>query len=127
MFFTKFNHVLGQATKELTSALKETPEYKEFIKSRDDFNNDEEANKLLSDFQNTQQTYEIFDQGVFSGADNQKGRLRELQRRVQQNRKISNLITSQQELENFLAEFVKDISQKINFPFTPPQRSGGGC
>lgn len=127
MFFTKPNHILEQAIKELISALRETPESKELLKSQDEFDKDEHAKKLLSDFQNFQQTYSIFQQGGFPGVKDQKNKLQGLQREVQKNQKIINLITAQQNFQNNLSEFVNEISQKINFPFTPPQRSGGGC
>lgn len=121
------NHILEQKTKEFIKTLTETPEFKAFVKAQDDFNKDEKAKKLLVDFQNTQQTCAVFRQGGFPGVEDQEKRLRELQHRLQQNQKISDLIKSQRDLQLLISGLVNQISQGINFPFVPPQGTGGCC
>lgn len=124
---TKHNHILEQKTKEFIKILTETQEFKAFIKVQDDFNKDEKAKKLLTDFQSTQQTYAVFRQGGFPGVEDQEKRLRELQHRLQQNPKIKNLIESQRNLQLLISGLVNQISQGINFPFVPPQSTGSCC
>lgn len=126
MFTPQHNHILELKTKEFIQILTDTPEFKAFVKAQDDFNGDEKAKKLLTDFQDTQQTFAVFRQGGFPGVVDQEKRLRELQNRLQQNQKISDLIKSQRDLQLLISDLVNQISQGINFPFTPPQ-SGGGC
>jgi len=126
MIFAKHNHILEEKTKDFIQALTDSPEYLSLKKAREEFESDKDAKKLLSDFQETQQTYAVFRQGGFSGAADQEKKLRELQHRLQQNQKINNLITSQQEFQIFVSDIVNEISQKINFPFAP-QQTGGGC
>ena len=123
---TKHNHALEEKIKDFTQALIDSSEYQSFQKAQEEFDTDTEAKTLLSDFQNTQQTYSVFRQGGFPGTDDQEKKLRELQKRLQQNKKINNLIRSQRDLQTFIAGIVDDISRGINFPLVPPQ-SGGGC
>lgn len=125
MIFTKHNHILEEKIKDFTQALTDSPEYQSLKKAREEFEKDKEAKDLLSDFQNTQQTYAVFRQGGFPGVADQEKRLRELQHRLRQNKKINNLITSQREFQIFVSEIINNISQKINFPFAP--QTGGGC
>lgn len=124
--FTKHNHILEEKTKDFIQALADSPEYQSFKKAREEFESDKDAKKLLTDFQETQQTYAVFRQGGFLGVADQEKKLRELQHRLQQNKKINNLITSQREFQIFVSDIVNEISQKINFPFAP-QQTGGGC
>lgn len=126
MVSTNGNHVLDEKTKNFVQALTDSREYQSFQKAQTEFDSDADAKKLLSDFQSTQQTYSVFQQGGFPGTDDQEKKLRELQRRLQQNRKINNLITSQRDLQMLIGDIVNDISQGINFPLIP-QQSGGGC
>lgn len=126
MIFTKHNHILEEKTKDFIQALQDSPEFQSLKKAREEFEKDKEAKDLLSDFQNTQQTYAVFRQGGFPEAADQEKKLRELQYKLQQNKKINNLITSQRKFQIFVSEIVNDISQKINFPFAP-QQTGGGC
>lgn len=126
MIFTKQNHILEEKTKDFIQALTDSPEHQSLKKAREEFESDKDAKKLLTDFQETQQTYAIFRQGGFPGVADQEKRLRELQRRLQQNQKINNLITSQREFQIFVSDIVNEISLRINFPFAP-QQTGGGC
>jgi len=124
---TKNNHILDEKIKGFIQALTDSPEYQSFQKAQEEFNADEKATKLFSDFQNAQQTYSVFRQGGFPGVEDQKNKLGQLQRRMQQNKKINNLLISQRDLQILIADIVNDISQAINFPLVPPQSSGGCC
>lgn len=125
--FTKRNHVLEEKTEDFIQALIDSPEYQSLKKAREEFEKDKEAKDLLSDFQNTQQTYAIFRQNGFSGTRELENKLRQLQHRLRQNQKINNLLKSQQEFQSLIGELIQGISRKINFPFSPPQTGGGCC
>lgn len=127
MMFTKHNHVLEEKTEDFIQALTDSPEYQSLKKAREEFEKDKEAKDLLSDFQNTQQTYAVFRQNGFSGTGELENKLGQLQHKLRQNQKINNLLRSQQVLQSLIGELTQGISRKINFPFSPPPTSGGCC
>lgn len=127
MIFNKHNHILEEKTKDFIQVLTDSPEYQSFKKAQDEFESDKDAKSLLSDFQNTQQTYVVFRQNGFSGTTELESKLRQLQHRLRQNQKINTLIRSQQELQALIADLVQKISREINFPFSSPQTGGGCC
>ncbi len=127
MTSAKKTNVLEKKTKDFIQALTNSPEYQALDKARKEFESDEDAKKLMSDFQETQRTSAIFNQGNFSGAANQKKKLRELQHRLKQNQKINNLIRSQRVFQVLISNLVQNISREIDFPFSPPQTGGGCC
>jgi len=122
MFITQ-NHVLEQKTRDFIEALVETPEYQAFKKAQENFDSDNEAKQLVDDFNNTQQTYAVFRQGDFPGIEEQKGRLDQLQVKLQQNPKISELLESESNLQALVSELASHISQEIGVPFNQPQAS----
>jgi cell fate (sporulation/competence/biofilm development) regulator YlbF (YheA/YmcA/DUF963 family) len=122
MFVTQ-NHVLEQKTSDFIKALIETPEYQAFKKAQDNFDGDSEAKQLVDDFNNAQQTYAVFRQGDFPGIEEQKGRLDQLQDKLQQNAKISELMESEKNLQDLVSELASHISEEIGVPFNQPQSS----
>lgn len=112
-------------TKDYIKALLETEEITTYSKAVKDFKSDTDAQKLLTDFQEAQQTYAIFRQGGFDGFKEQEEKVRELQGLVQNNHKIQTLIKAQNTVQNLVGDLAGEISQAINFPFAQPQR--GGC
>ena len=117
------NHVLEQKTSDFIKALIETPEYQAFKKAQDNFDGDSEAKQLVDDFNNAQQTYAVFRQGDFPGIEEQKGRLDQLQDKLQQNAKISELMESEKNLQDLVSELASHISEEIGVPFNQPQSS----
>ncbi len=126
MILSKKDKLFDEKMKDFVKVLKESSEYEALSKAREDFESDEEAKKLLSDFQQAQQTYAIFKQGGFPGVEEEERKLRDLQNRLQGNTKINKLIATQQDLQVFITGVINGISQSINFPFTP-QQTGGCC
>lgn len=126
MILNKKDKLFDEKMKDFVQVLKESPEYISLNKAREDFESDEDAKKLLSDFQQTQQTYSVFKQGGFPGVEEEERKLRDLQNKLQGNTKINNLITAQQDFQVFITGVINGISQSINFPFTP-QQAGGCC
>jgi len=117
------NRVLEQKTKDFIKAIMETPEYQAFKKAQDNFDGDSEAKQLVDDFNNAQQTYAVFRQGDFTGIEEQKGRLDQLQDKLQQNAKISELMESEKNLQDLVSELASHISEEIGVPFNQPQAS----
>ena len=117
------NRVLEQKTKDFVEALIATPEYQAFKKAQDNFDGDSEAKQLVDDFNNAQQTYAVFRQGDFTGIEEQKGRLDQLQDKLQQNAKISELMESEKNLQDLVSELASHISEEIGVPFNQPQAS----
>ena len=117
------NHVLEQKTKDFIAALIDTAEYQAFKKAQDNFDSDNEAKQIVEDFNNTQQTYAVFRQGDFPGIEKQQERLDQLQVKLQQNPKISELLESESNLQALVSELASHISQEIGVPFNQPQAS----
>ena len=112
-------------TKKFIQALQETDEVIAYTKAVKEFDEDLEAKKLLKDFQEAQQSYAVFRQGQFSGADEKGQEVQELHSKVQKNKKIQALVKNQQAMQSLIGSLSVEISQGIDFPFTQPQR--GGC
>lgn len=112
-------------TKEYIELLKATEEIVAYKKALDDFENDKEAKKLLADYQEAQQTYNVFRQGGFDGLKEVEQKARDLNYKLQKNQKIQSLIKTQRSAQYLVANLVDDISRGINIPFVKPQQ--GGC
>lgn len=78
--------------------MKEAEEVKAYKKAVDEFESDNEAKKLLADFQEAQRTYSIFRQGGFNGIKKQEQKVRDFNVKLSKNKKIQNLIKTQQAL-----------------------------
>ena len=122
MFVTQ-NHVLEQKTSDFIKALIETPEYQAFKRAQENFDSDNEAKQLVDDFNNTQQTYAVFRQGDFPGAEEQKEHMNQLRSRLDQNSRINELLKSEKNLQLLVSELADHISREIGFPFNQPQAS----
>ena len=112
-------------TKEYVQVLKETEEMVAYKKALDDFESDSEAKKLLADYQDAQQNYAVFRQGGFDGLKEVEQKARDLNNKLSKNKKIQNLIKTQQSVQNLISYLVDNISRGINIPFVKPQQ--GGC
>lgn len=119
------NQTIESKTKEYVESLKVTEEIVAYKKALDDFENDNEAKKLLTDYQEAQQTYNVFRQGGFDGLKEVEQKARDLNYKLQKNQKIQTLIKTQRSAQYLVANLVDDISRGINIPFVKPQQ--GGC
>ena len=122
---TNKNLAIYAKTKEYIQSLLETEEHTTYKKALSDFKNDKESNKLLSDWQEAQNSYMVLRKGGFGGAEEAEQKFRELNKVFAKNDKIQNLIKSQNRLQSLIDGLVGDINQGIDFPFVQPQR--GGC
>lgn len=118
-------NIIHTKTNDYIKGLIESDEIKAYKKAVGEFENDKEAKKLLSDFQETQRTLAIFQQGGFEGVNKQEEKLRDLNNKLSKNQKVQALIKTQQTLQTLVGDLVDHISQGINFPFVKPQQ--GGC
>lgn len=121
----KNNDTIYAHTKNYIQALSETNELKAYKKAVNDFRNDKDAKKLLTDFQEVQRTVDVFRQGGFDGLEKEEQKLSDLDNKVSKNQKIQSLLKTQQALQSMVGDLVGNISQGISFPFVQPQR--GGC
>ncbi len=118
------NKIIFDKTKDYIQTLSETDEVKAHKKALEEFEKDDEAKKLLTDFQEAQRTYAIFRQGGFDGLKEQEGKVRDLNNKLSKNQKIQALIKTQENLQILVGELARNISQGINFPFVQPQQRG---
>jgi len=104
--------------KKFALAILECDEYKSFLKSSRDLENDKEAQKLLEGFQQKQMELR------YSFNPKIMDELRRLQMKINQNIQIQNYMKSQQDLIGLLGRTNTVISAKIGFQFALNQ---GGC
>ncbi len=119
------SELMQAKTQDYIQALLETDELKSYSRVLKDFDEDQEAKKLLSDYRETMQTYIVFRQAGFDGANELAEKLMEMEAKIYSNPKIQSLLNSQKDLQAFVSNLVREISQGINFPFAEPPR--GGC
>ncbi len=119
------NFAIYAKTKVYIQALLETEEHITYKKALSDFKNDKEATKLLSDWQEAQNSYMVLRRGGFGGAEEAEQKFRELNKVFAKNNKIQLLIKSQTRLQSLVTGLVGDINRGIDFPFVQPQQ--GGC
>ena len=112
-------------TKEYIKALQDTEELIKFKTALSDFKADKESTKLLSDWQEAQNSYMVLKQGGFDGVKEAEQKFRELNQVLNKNPKIQNLFNTQIKLQTLIDNLVGDIAKGIDFPFVQPQR--GGC
>ena len=60
---------MSESMNSFIEQIKQSDEYLKYQAAKEAFDKDTEANQLLKDFQELQQTYSIFQQGGFDGAD----------------------------------------------------------
>jgi len=114
---------INTKTKEYIQALLETEEMKTYKKAFEAYKQDTEAQQLLKDFQETQQTCAVFRQGGFDGLQEEEKKLEELNKKLSKNQIIQHLIQTQDTLKTFIGDLVGDINKGINFPFAQPRKS----
>ncbi len=119
------SELIQAQTKDYIQALLETDELKVYSRVFKEFDDDNEAKKLLSDHREMMQTYIVFRQAGFDGTDELAEKLMEMEAKIYSNPKIQSLLVAQQDLQTFVSNLVREISQGINFPFAEPPR--GGC
>lgn len=115
---------LESKTKNYIESLRDTGEIKAYIKAYEDFENDSEAKKLLSDYQEAQQTFTVLRQGGFDGLKKAEQKVHDLNNKLSKNQKIQTLINTERSAKDLIANLVDDISRGIGIPFVKPQRSG---
>lgn len=119
------NQNLEKILKDLINAIKESKEYTNYQAADIVFKNDKEASQLLSDFQEAQQTFQVFQQGNFPGIQEQRQKVQDLYRKIQNNQIIMNWVKSQNKMQAFIGDLATYLTNHIKFPFTLPQK--GGC
>ncbi len=119
------SELIQAQTKDYIQALLETDELKAYSRVFKEFDDDNEAKKLLSDYREMMQTYIVFRQAGFDGSDELAEKLMEMEAKIYSNPKIQSLLNAQKDLQAFVSNLVREISQGINFPFAEPPR--GGC
>ncbi len=120
-------HNLEQKTKEFIEAIKETKEFQDYQKAAEIYKQGHDAQTLLKDFQMAQQNLAILKQGNFSGQEEQREKLEDLQSQVSSNEVINDWIDKRRKFHDLVDSLATNISSDINFPFTYTQKSKGCC
>lgn len=110
--------------KEFSQAIQKTKEYQSYKKAAEIYETDQESQKLLKDFQIAQQNVNIYQQGKFSGLEEQEKEYEKLLKEVRKNKAINDWIETQKDVQKLIGLLAAELSQDINFKFTPPERKG---
>ncbi|MDZ7798704.1 MAG: YlbF family regulator [Patescibacteria group bacterium] len=108
--------------KEFSQAIRETKKYQTYKKAAEIYEKDQEAQQLLKDFQTAQQNVNIYQQGHFSGLEEQKKEYENLLKEVRKNKVINDWIKTQKDMQKLIGLLAAELSQDINFKFTPPEK-----
>lgn len=115
---------LDQKTNEFLDAIRQTNEFKNYQKAKEKFLSDKDAQKLLAEYQEAEQTLVILEQGGFSGADSQKEKTGKLLNEVRKNKTVSEWIKSQNRLQVLISDLATVLSNNVGLKFIPTQRRG---
>lgn len=118
---------LNQKTEEFIATIKETKEFQNFKKASEIYEKDENAQKLLKDFQMAQQKLAILQEGSFSGQQNQKEKVDSLRKEVGKNEVIKNWIDAQRKFQGLVGGLASAISSSLKFPFVPSKKRVSCC
>ncbi len=118
---------LNQKTEEFIATIKETKEFQNFKKASEIYEKDENAQKLLKDFQMAQQKLAILQEGSFSGQQNQKEKVDSLRKEVSKNEAIKNWIDAQRKFQGLVGGLASAISNSLNFLFVPSKKRVSCC
>ncbi|MDZ7611215.1 MAG: YlbF family regulator [Candidatus Moranbacteria bacterium] len=115
---------LNLKLKEFSQAIRETKEYQAYQKAAEIYKKDQNAQQLLKDFQTAQQNVNIYQQGSFSGIEEQKKEYENLLKEVRENKAINDWIKTQKDVQELVGVLAAELSQEIDFKFTPPEKRG---
>jgi cell fate (sporulation/competence/biofilm development) regulator YlbF (YheA/YmcA/DUF963 family) len=118
---------LDQKIGEFSLAIKETKEYLAYKQAAQIYDADRASQILLNDLQMAQQAVDIFEQGNFSGLDEQKKKYEDLLEKVRKNEAINEWVKTRKQMEILVGELATAISNDIGFPFNLPPKKGCGC
>ncbi|MDZ7612278.1 MAG: YlbF family regulator [Candidatus Moranbacteria bacterium] len=115
---------LNLKLKEFSQAIRETKEYQAYQRAAKIYEKDQDAQQLLKDFQTAQQNVNIYQQGDFSGLEEQKKRYEDLLKEVRKNKTINDWIKMQKDVQKLVGFLATELSQDIDFKFIPLEKKG---
>lgn len=118
--------VLVNRCKEFANALKDSPEYKRYIQSREVFRNDEKAKELLREYNSAMNE---FNRKSRSGTDVYEDyqTVEILRERIEQNSTLKNYFDAQDRLTNLLRETNSYLTEKLGFNFASLAKPATSC
>jgi len=120
-------NLIAEKAKAFAKVLDSSQEFQEFHSAQEKLKQDKEANSLLEQFQKKQQEVQqarLRGKG-FSGDAIYE--IQELQRKLQSNSIIMDLVRAQQEVISLIQEINQVISIAAGFDFGQSSSSGGPC
>lgn len=117
---TDIDETVNGQLSEFIDAITASNQYEQFVASQQQLECDDEAQRLLSEFQQKQQQLQEngFDQATMQD-------LRDLQEKMDDNKTISELREAETALIELLEETNEIVSERIGQEFA--QTTGGGC
>ncbi len=118
---------LKEKIEDFTNTIKESKEFKDYYKAKEEFEKDKDANELFKNFQKAQQELSILIHGKFDGEEKQRKEVEKLFNKVKENKKINNWLETQKKLQILIGKITIEISNSLKFPFSLPSKCSGGC
>lgn len=118
---------LDTSTRAFAEALIESPEFREYARTAELFEKDEEAQNLFNSFQTAQQKISAQQEWGASDSADEVRRVRELEQQVQENAVITEHFNAQTELLATLKELNKLIGDELGFDYAALARPPMNC
>ena len=118
---TKGNGLVIEKAAEFAEALASSPEFRAFNKAREQMMSDEGAQRMLSEFQRRQQSFQIAQMTGYSVSMEEINSLKEFQRKLLEHPTLKKFFQAQQEVGKLIQITNNIISQKIGINY------GGSC
>jgi len=117
---------LAAAGSILGAAIAATREYAEFRAVEQRYQNDTQAQELLSQYQEAQRTMQLMRQ-LGNATSDETQRLEELQRALEENQTLVDYFDAQEKLVALLRELNMFISERLNLDFAGLTKPKSGC
>ena len=106
---------------QLSQAVKESEEYKNYKKAKNDFEKDPQARGILNDFKKAKSELAILKDGGFDGVKKQQKKVDKLSKKVLDKKEIQDYLKAKKEYQKLVEKIATVLSDKIDFPVHKPK------
>ncbi len=114
---------LTKKTDELAVAVKETNQYKNYKRAKENFEKNPESRNLLNNFKKAKSELAILKDGGFDGVEEQQKKVDKLSNRVLNNEEIQEYLKTKKNYQQLVEQIAAALSHKIDFPVNMPKKT----
>ena len=107
---------------QLSEAIEETEEYKNYKKAKENFQDNPQAGELLNDFKKAKSELAILREGGFDGVKKQQKKVDKLSNQVLDNKEIQEYLKAKKNYQQLVEQVAATLSDKIDFPVHKPKK-----